>query len=340
MSENIRAYAALGAKGQWEPFDYDPGELRKEQIEIKVTHCGICHSDLSMRNNDWSWTQYPFVGGHEAVGVITAIGADAEGKGIEIGDTVGLGWNSGSCMHCDQCMAGYHINCPELEQTIVARHGGFADRVRCNWEWAVKLPDGVDPAKAGPLFCGGITVFNPFVQLDIKPTDKVGVVGIGGLGHLALQFANKWGCEVTAFSSSPDKTAELKKLGADFVVNSRSDEELEKLKGKFDMILVTVNVPLNWEAYLAALAPKGHLHVVGAVPVPIPIAAFNLIGGQKAVSGTATGSPSVVRKMIEFCARHNIETVTETYPMSKINDAFEHLESGKARYRIVLEADF
>lgn len=340
MSENIKAYAASEASGKWEPFEYDPGELRKEQIEIKVTHCGICHSDLSMRNNDWSWTQYPFVGGHEAVGVITTMGENAEGKGLEIGDTVGLGWNAGSCMHCDQCMSGSHINCPELEQTIVARHGAFADRVRCNWEWAVKLPDRVDPAKAGPLFCGGITVFNPFVQNGIKPTDKVGVVGIGGLGHLALQFADKWGCEVTAFSSNPEKTPELKKLGADYVVNSRSDADLESVKGKFDMILVTVNVPLNWDLYMAALAPKGKLHVVGALPEPMPIRSFSLIGGEHSIGGTATGSPGVVRKMMEFCARHNIETVTETYPMSKINEAFEHLESGRARYRIVLEADF
>lgn len=198
----------------------------------------------------------------------------------------------------------------------------------------------MDPAKAGPLFCGGITVFNPFVQLDIKPTDKVGVVGIGGLGHLALQFADKWGCEVTAFTSNLDKTPELKKLGADLVVNSRSDAELEELKGKFDLILVTVNVPLNWELYFNALAPKGKLHVVGAVPEPIAVSAFYLIGGQKSMSGTATGSPAVVAKMLEFCARHNIETVTENFKMSQINEAFEHLESGKARYRIVLENDF
>jgi uncharacterized zinc-type alcohol dehydrogenase-like protein len=340
MAEKIKAYAASEAGGKFEPFEYDPGELGKEQLELKVTHCGICHSDLSMRNNDWNWTAYPFVGGHEVAGTITQLGENAVGKGFEVGDTIGLGWNAGSCMHCDQCISGNYISCPELEQTIIGRNGGFADRVRCNWEWAVKLPDKMDAAKAGPLFCGGITVFNPFVHLDVKPTDKVGVVGIGGLGHLALQFADKWGCEVTAFSSSPDKTEELKRLGADFVVNSRDDAELEKLAGKFDLIIVTANVPLNWDAYLAALAPRGNLHVVGAVPVPMAIPAVSLIGGAKSVSGTATGSPSVVRKMVDFCARHNIEAVTETYPMSKINDAFEHLESGKARYRIVLEADF
>lgn len=338
MAKKIRAYAAFEPKGSLQPFEYDPGELRPEQVEIAVSYCGICHSDLSMRNNDWEWTTFPFVGGHEAIGTVTALGENT--KGLKIGDTVGIGWNAGSCMHCSQCLSGYYIHCPELEQTIIQRFGAFADRVRCNWEWAVKLPEGIEAAKAGPLFCGGITVFNPFVQLDVKPTDKVGVVGIGGLGHLALQFADKWGCEVTAFTSNPDKTAELKKLGADFVVNSRSDAELETVKGKFDLIVVTVNVPLNWDAYFAALGPKGRLHIAGAVPEPIPVSGINLIGGQKSVTGSATGSPAVVAKMLEFCARHNIETVTENFKMSQINQAFEHLASGKARYRIVLENDF
>jgi uncharacterized zinc-type alcohol dehydrogenase-like protein len=338
MSEKIKAYAAFEPKGKFEPFEFDAGELGNEQIEIKVSHCGICHSDLSMLNNEWGMSVFPFVGGHEVVGEIVAAGDGV--KGLAIGDKVGLGWNSATCGHCDQCISGYQINCATLEGTIVARHGGFADRVRCNWDWAVKLPDAMDASKAGPLFCGGITVFNPFVQNDIKPTDKVGVIGIGGLGHLALQFADKWGCEVTAFTSDLSKTDELKKMGADFVVNSRDSLELAKLAGKFDMILSTVNVSLDWQSYLNALAPKGKLHLVGATLEPVPIVSFQLIAGQKSVTGTATGSPAVVRKMIEFCARHNIETVTENFKMSEINEAFEHLESGKARYRIVLENDF
>jgi uncharacterized zinc-type alcohol dehydrogenase-like protein len=286
MAEKIRAYAAMGPGAKFERFDYDSGELGAEQVEIKVTHCGICHSDMSMRNNDWTWTEYPFVGGHEAVGEIIAVGEQA--KGVEVGDKVGLGWNSGSCMHCTQCMRGNHIDCVELEQTIVSRPGGFADRVRCHWSWAIKLPDGLDPAKAGPLFCGGITVFNPFVQLNIQPTDKVGVVGIGGLGHLALQFGDKWGCEVTAFTTSASKADEAKKMGADLIVETHSVEQLEAVAGKFDMILSTVNQPLNWAKYFEALAPKGKLHIVGAVSEPISVMSFNLIGGQKAISGTAT----------------------------------------------------
>lgn len=338
MGNTIKALAVDAPQGKFQPFEFEAGELGSEEVEIKVAYCGVCHSDLSMRDNEWQMTEYPFVGGHEAVGEIVATGAGV--KGLKIGDKVGLGWNAKTCGHCEQCLSGYQINCPELVGTIVGRHGGFADRVRCNWDWAVKLPDNLDLSKAGPLFCGGITVFNPFVQLDIKPTDKVGVVGIGGLGHLALQFADHWGCEVTAFTSDLAKSDELKQLGADYVVNSRDPEAIKQLKGKFDMILVTVNVSLDWDAYLDALAPKGKLHMVGAVLKPIPVLSFKLIGTQKAVTGTATGSPAVVAKMLDFCARHHIETVTEHFKMSEINEAFEHLESGRARYRIVLENDF
>lgn len=338
MGELIKAYAAREAGAKFESFEFDPGNLEPEEIEIRVSHCGICHSDLSMADDDWGMTAFPFVGGHEVVGEIVAMGDSA--KGLKIGDKVGVGWNASTCGHCDQCIGGYQINCPELVGTIVERHGGFAERVRCNWDWAVKLPEGIDEAKAGPLFCGGITVFNPFVQMDVKPTDKVGVIGIGGLGHLALQFADKWGCEVTAFTSDLSKESELRELGADHVVDSRDSDAVAALQGTFGMIISTVNVSLDWSAYMKALAPKGKLHIVGAVLDPIPIVSFDLIMAQKIVSGTATGSPVVVRKMLEFCARHGIETTTEMFPMSKINEAFDHLKSGKARFRIVLEADF
>jgi alcohol/geraniol dehydrogenase (NADP+) len=197
----------------------------------------------------------------------------------------------------------------------------------------------VDPAKAGPLFCGGITVFNPIVQFGVKPTDRVGVVGVGGLGHLAVQFFNKWGCEVFAFTSSEDKKAELLKLGAHHVVNSKDPAQLKPLARSLDFIMVTVNVPLDWGAYIDTLAPRGRLHFVGAVLEPLNIGVFPLLLGQRSVSASPLGSPATTAQMLDFCARHEIAAITETFPMSQVKEALAHLESGKARYRIVLQND-
>jgi len=331
----IHAYAAHEPSGKFQPFEYDPGDLRPGQIEIKVHSCGVCHSDLSMLDNQWGMANFPLVPGHEVVGKVAAVGDGV--THVAVGDMVGLGWYSGSCLGCRQCMSGDHNLCAGAEGTIVGRHGGFADAVRCQAEWAVPLPEGVDLAKAGPLFCGGITVFNPIVQFGVRPTDRVGVIGVGGLGHLALQFLSKWGCEVTAFSSTDAKADEAREMGAHHIVNSRDPGQLEAVAGTFDFILSTVNVDLDWEAYLAALGPRGRLHSVGAVPSPIPVPAFGVIPGQKSVSGSPLGSPATTATMLEFCARHGIEAVTEHFPMSEVNEAMDHLRSGNARYRIVLD---
>ena len=337
MSTAIKAYAAGAPKAPLQPFSYEAGPLGDEQVEIAVTHCGICHSDLSMWENEWGMTNYPFVPGHEIVGKIVSAGDHV--KRVKVGQTVGLGWFSQSCMACPQCLSGNHNLCSTAEQTIVGRHGGFATHVRGHWAWVTPLPDGIDPTKAGPLFCGGITVFNPIVQLGVKPTDRVGVIGIGGLGHLALKFLRAWGCEVTAFTSSESKREEARQLGAHHVVNSRDSNQLAKIAGSLDVILSTVNVTLDWQALIGVLAPKGRLHTVGAIAEPIQLAAFPMISGQKSLSGSPLGSPATTASMLAFCARHRIEPTTEFFPLSKVNDALEHLRSGKARYRIILEND-
>ena len=331
----IKAYAASEPGGELKPFEYDPGELRTEEVEINVEYCGICHSDLSMLENEWGMTQYPFVPGHEVVGTIAAKG-DAV-KTLSIGQRVGLGWYSNSCMHCEWCMSGNQNLCLTAEGTIVGRHGGFADRVRAHQNWVVPLPDDIDPAVAGPLFCGGITVFNPIIQLDIKSTDKVGVIGIGGLGHIALHFLNAWGCEVTAFSSSPDKEAEAKEMGAHHFINSRDPEALQAVANSFDFILSTVNADLDWNIYIAALRPKGKLHFVGVAPSPLSTQLFPLIAGQKSLTASPLGSPTTTAKMLDFAARHQIEPITELYAFDRVNEAMEKLRNGKPRYRLVLK---
>jgi uncharacterized zinc-type alcohol dehydrogenase-like protein len=331
----VKGYAATQQKAKLTPYSYDLGELGSEQVDIKVSYCGVCHSDLSMINNDWGMTQYPIVPGHEIIGEVIAIGNTV--KNVRVGDKVGLGWMSESCMSCEQCMDGEHHLCSQSEATIVGRNGGFADKVRGHWSWAIPLPEGIDMSKAGPLLCGGITVFNPIILAGVKPTDKVGVIGIGGLGHMALKFLKHWGCEVIAFSSNPNKKKAILNMGASQVIDSTSPEELESITGKLNFILNTTNVSLDWNSYLTALAPKGKFHTVGAVLEPMAIPAFSLIMGEKSVGGSPIGSPVLTKTMLDFCVRHNIYPDVEEFPMEKVNEAIEHLENGKARFRIVLK---
>ena len=260
-------------------------------------------------------------------------------KGLAVGQRVGVGWFSGSDMHCRQCMSGNHHLCPQRQETIIGHRGGFASHIRAHWAWAIPLPDGLDPADAGPLLCAGVTVFNP-LAMYAKPAGRVGVVGIGGLGHLAVRFAAAYGCDVTAFTSSESKFDEARGFGAAHVVSSRDPAAIKGLAGSLDLLISTVNVPLDWDALLNTLAPNGRLHLVGVVPEPLPVAAFSLIGAQRSISGSPTGSPAAIGAMLDFAARHGIGPQTEHFPMSRINDAFARLESGKARYRIVLDADF
>jgi len=331
----IEAYAAQEIGGELKPFEYKPADLGNEQVEINVEYCGVCHSDLSMLDNEWGITQYPFVPGHEVVGTIAALG-DAVTT-LKVGQRVGLGWYSHSCMTCEWCMSGSHNLCLTAEATIVGRHGGFANKVRADQAWVIPLPEKLNPEVAGPLFCGGVTVFNPIVQFDVKPTDRVGVIGIGGLGHMALRFLHAWGCDVTAFSTSPDKEAEARQLGANHFVNSRDPDALKAVANSFDLVLSTVNAALDWDAYIATLRPKGRLHFVGVTPKPISAQVFPLISAQKTISASPVGSPATVAKMLDFAVRHDIEPMVETFTFAQINDAMEKLRSGQPRYRIVLK---
>jgi alcohol/geraniol dehydrogenase (NADP+) len=331
----VRAYAAFKPGEELKPFEYELGSLGSEDVEIDVEYCGICHSDLSMLNNDWGMSKYPIVPGHEVIGKIGSVGSEV--KNLKPGQLVGLGWNSRSCMTCEWCMSGNHNLCLTAEGTIVGRYGGFADKVRAHSSWAIPLPEGIDPVAAGPLFCGGITVFNPIVQFDVKPTDRVGVIGIGGLGHMALKFLHAWGCDVTAFSTSPDKEAEARELGANHFINSRDPNALKSVENSFDLILSTVNADLDWTTYIACLRPKGKLHFVGVVPNPLSTNIFPLIAGQKSISGSPLGSPATTAKMLDFAARHKIEPIIEIFEFDQVNEAIERLHSGKARYRLVLK---
>lgn len=334
---SIHAWVVDSVKGKLTRQQIETGPLGSEEVEVAVEHCGLCHSDLSVLNNDWGMTQFPAVLGHEVIGRVVEVGSAA--KGLKVGQHVGIGWNASSCLSCRQCKSGNHHLCATAAPTIIGHRGGFADRVRAHWMWTIPLPETLNAVESGPLLCGGITVFNPLVMYA-KPTSRVGIVGIGGLGHMGVKFAAAYGCEVTAFTSSESKFDEARSFGAHHVVSSRDSTAIQKLRGTFDLLIVTVNVPLDWASLVAALAPNGRLHVVGAVVEPIPVAIIPLIFGQQSISGSPTGSPVALETMLEFAARHNITPQTEHYPMSNINEAFERLEAGKARYRIILDADF
>lgn len=335
----IRSYAALEPGQPLQPYDYDAGELKAHEVEVKVEYCGVCHSDLSMIDNEWGGAKYPLIAGHEVIGTITQLGSEA--RGLEVGQRVGIGWTADSCQHCDCCIGGKQVLCQNgTTATIVGHAGGFAETIRAGWQWVIPVPDDLNPEVAGPLLCGGITVFDPLLRHNIQGVHKVGVIGIGGLGHIAIKLAKAWGCEVTAFSSSPDKTQEILDMGAHQVINSRDKDQLKALRGQFDLIINTINVSLDWIPYFAALAPEGKFHTVGVVLEPLAVPAGVLIGGAKVVTGSPTGSPLALRQLLRFAARTQVEPTVEVFPMSQINEAIQHLRDGKARYRVVLKADF
>lgn len=333
----INAYAVAQASGRLERFEYDPGHLGNTEVEIDVQYCGICHSDLSMIDNAWGRSAYPLVPGHEVIGTVAQAGAGV--TTLAVGDAVGLGWHASYCMACSICLSGDHNLCLSAQPTIVGRHGGFADKVRACAASVVKLPPGIDKATAGPLFCAGITVFNPLLQFNVQATDRVAVIGIGGLGHLALKFLKAWGCEATAFTSTAAKRREALAMGASDTLDTTDPAAIRKFANTFDLIISTVDVKLDWSDFLLTLKPRGRLHFVGVPLQPLDIAVVSLLRGQKSVSASPVGSPGSIARMLDFAAFHGIAPDVEEFPFSRINEAVERLRSGAARYRVVLRSE-
>ena len=330
----IQGLAAHAAGAELLPFHYDPGKLGSQEVEIAITHCGICHSDLHLISNDWGISHYPFIPGHEVIGAVSAVGNEV--RGLEVGQRVGLGWQSNSCGVCEWCLRGLENLCPDAEGTCVHRHGGYADRVRANARFVIPIPEALSSEQSAPLLCGGITVYSPMRTHGINPSSRVGIVGIGGLGHIALQFARVFGARVTAFSTSAAKEKEARALGADDFVNSRESKAMKEIAGSLDFILNTANADQDWGTYLQALRPTGTLCFVGVPPSPVSVHAFPLISGMRTMSGNPTGSPYGLREMLDVAARHGVKASTELFPMAKANDAIEKVKKNKVRYRAVL----
>jgi alcohol/geraniol dehydrogenase (NADP+) len=333
MSE-IHGLAVHAAGAHLLPYKFDPGELQPNDVEIKISHCGVCHSDIALIDNDWGFSKYPFIPGHEIVGTVVAVGANVRDR--KTGERVGVGWQADSCGICEWCRQGDEHLCAQSQPTCVGRNGGFADRIRVNSRFAIPVPEGLESETVAPLLCGGITVYTPLRNHGVRPSSRVGVIGIGGLGHIGVQFARAFGAEVTAFSTSKDKEAEAKSLGAHQFVNTRDTGALKKVAGSFDFLLSTVSADQDWQGYVNALRPKGMMCVVGVPPSPIQVQASSLIGQQRAISGSPSGSPRDLHEMLDVAARHGVRAITERFAMGKANDAVAKVKKNQIRYRAVL----
>jgi len=330
----IKCLAAYAAREELRSFQYEAAELSPLDVELDITHCGICHSDLHLINNDWGFSTFPLVPGHEIVGTVSARGAGVRDLGL--GQRVGVGWQAGACMECNQSQRGDHNFCSRSIPTCVGRYGGYANKIRVDSRFAFPIPAGFDSAEVAPLLCGGVTVFTPLRDFGVTPLARVGVIGVGGLGHLALQFARAFGCEVTAFSSTPEKEAEARKFGAHHFLSSRDPDALKKAASTLDFLLSTVAANLDWQAYVSLLRPKGRLCFVGVPPAPLTVGIFPLIAGQRSVCGSNTGGRNAIREMLEFASRHGIKAQVELMPMGEANAALAKVAQNRARYRMVL----
>src|ERR1019366_2017268 len=330
----IQGLAAHAAGAELLPFRYEPKELGQQDVEIAISHCGICHSDLHLISNDWGISQYPFIPGHEIIGTVSAVGVGVHS--LKVGERVGLGWQSNSCGECEWCTRGMENLCLTAEATCVHRHGGYASRVQANARFVIPIPEALSSENTAPLLCGGITVYNPLRNHDINPSSRVGIVGIGGLGHIAIQFARVFGAEVTAFSTSAAKEPEARALGAHHFVNTRETKAMKEVAGSMDFILNTANADQDWGIYLQSLRPTGTLRFVVVPPSPVFVHAFPLISGQRSITGNPIGSPYRIREMLDVAARHGVKAQVESFPMAKANEAIEKVKKNKVRYRAVL----
>ena len=325
---------AVGAQGEpCTPFSYEPPKLGAHDVRISVTHCGVCHTDIQAINNYYGITTFPIVPGHEIVGTVFELGPGV--LGLKEGDRVGVGWQGRSCGKCEWCMEGETQLCMEIEKTtVMVPYGGFSSSVVADYRFVYLIPPSMPSQDAAVLMCAGVTVHSALQTHLTSRNLKVAIVGVGGLGHLAIQFAHAFGCEVTAISSSPAKKEQALGFGADRFVDSKDQASMRQLDYGHDLLICTANAGVNWGALLLALKKRGRLVLVG-----FPDVAFNstdLVAHELSITGSLIGNPTMMRAMLSFAQRHGIAPVVELMPMSQVNQAIERVKANKARYRIVL----
>lgn len=332
----VDAYAATAAGARLEPYRFRAKPLRPMDVAIEITHCGVCHSDLHFINNDFGISAYPLVPGHEVVGEVVELGSEV--KQLRVGQRVGVGFLAGADFTCEQCAEGRDNFCENWEPTCLGREGGFARRMVADSRLAFPIPEAIASEHAAPLMCAGVTVFAPLLRYANGAT-RVGVIGIGGLGHLAVQYARALGCHVTAFTTSADKEAEARELGAHHVVNTSEPGALAARAGSCDLLLCTVSADLPWNDYLAVLRRNGKLCLLGFPEHEVSLAAVPFVFAQRSLVSSGIGSRLEITRMLDFSALHGIRPQVELFPMREVNSALERLRTNDVRYRAVLVND-
>ena len=338
------AYAAPSAGAPLAPLSVDRRDPGTLDVVIEITHCGVCHSDIHQVRDEWGGARFPMVPGHEIIGKVVRVG-DAVKK-VAVGDTVGVGCMVDSCRVCDPCREDLEMFCAKrcaftYNSTEMDRktptYGGYSASVVVAERFVVKVPAGLDPAGAAPLLCAGITTYSPLRQWNCKKGDRVAVVGLGGLGHMAVKLAASMGAEVTLLSTSASKAADAKRLGAQGFEVTTEKGTFKKLSGRFDLIVDTISAPHDYNAHLGMLKPRGTMVIVGVPPEPTPVAAFSLIGGNKRLAGSSIGGMAETQEMMDYCAEKSITADVEVIPIQKINEAYERMMRSDVRYRFVID---
>jgi uncharacterized zinc-type alcohol dehydrogenase-like protein len=339
----VKAYA-IKAEGQpLEPFTVERPAPGPEEVLLELMYCGICHTDLIIGNNETGTAQYPVVPGHEMVGRVAEVGSDV--SAVAVGDLVGVGCIADSCRACNPCEAGDEHYCdsgftmsfngtyPSGERSW----GGYSTHYTVHEHYVVKIPEGLDPAAAAPLLCGGITVYNPLKRFGAGPGKKVGVLGLGGLGHLAIKMSKAMGAHTVMLTSSPNKVADAEKLGADEVVLTSEQDDLNAHANSFDLLINTISGAHDANSYLPLLARLGTMCFVGAPQTPTAFMISTLIWGDKSLSGSLIGGIPATAEMLEFCAQHGITADIEMITMDQVNEAWERIEKNDVKYRFVID---
>jgi len=339
-----KAYAATSATAPLGPYQFERRAVGPHDVQIEIAYCGICHSDLHQVRNEWGNSAYPMVPGHEIVGKVTAIGAHV--KGFKVGDLAGVGCLVDSCRTCPSCQrqleqfcekgAAFSYNSTEMDRKTITQ-GGYSSSIVTDEAFTLKISPKLDLAAAAPLLCAGITTYSPLRHWKTKAGDKVGVVGLGGLGHMAVKIAAAMGAEVTMLSTSKSKEADARKLGAHHFGLTSDDATFKKLAGHFDLIIDTISAPHDYNKYLGLLRVEGSMVLLGVPPEPTPVSAFPLIMGRRSLSGSLIGGIAETQEMLDFCAEHSIVSDIELIPVQQVNEAYERMLKNDVRYRFVLD---